>query len=63
MSQKELLYLEDAIGHEDSIINICNDRISSVDDEEIVSFLNCEVQKHTETKEKLMNLLEVKSNE
>lgn len=62
MSQKELLYLEDAIGHEDTIIKICNDRISNIDDEEIVSFLNSEVQKHTETKEKLINLLEVKSN-
>lgn len=62
MSQKELLYLEDAVGHEESIIAICNDRISEIDDEEIVSFLNNEIQKHTETKEKLMNLLEVKSN-
>lgn len=62
MSQKELLYLEDAVGHEDIIINICNDKISSINDEEIVSFLNSEVKKHTETKEKLMNLLEVKSN-
>lgn len=62
MTQKELLYLEDAIGHETSIIDICNTSIKEIDDEEIISFLNSEIQKHTETKEKLLNIMEEKVN-
>ncbi len=63
MSQKELLYLEDAVGHEENIIAMCEESISLIDDEDIVSFLNSEIEKHNETKEKLMNILEVKANE
>ncbi len=62
MSQKELSYLEDAVGHETSIIDICNASINQIDDEEIISFLNSEIKKHEDTKEKLMNVLEEKTN-
>ena len=63
MTQKELAYIEDAIGHETNIIKICNDIVNNLSDQEIISFLNQEVQKHTSRKERLMNLLEVKNNE
>ncbi len=63
MTQKELLYFEDAIGHEANMISIIEAGIQNLKDENLVSFMNNELTKHTETKEKLMNLLEVKKNE
>lgn len=63
MTQKELLYLEDATGHETSIISILEEKLEYAKDENIVSFLNEEIQKHNTIKEKLLNLLEEKSNE
>ena len=62
MTQKELAYVEDAIGHETNIIKICNNIIDNLSDEEIISFMQKEVEKHTLRKERLMNLLEVKAN-
>lgn len=63
MTQKELLYLEDAIGHEKNIITIIEDTISRLDDENLVSFMQNELTNHTNMKEKLMNFLEDKANE
>ena len=63
MTQKELSYIEDAIGHEKNIISICNESIKNLENEELISFLQNEVNEHTTTQEKLMNMLEVKANE
>ena len=63
MTQKELAYTEDAIGHEKSIISILEDSINKLEDEQLVSFMNSEVQNHVDTKERLMNLLEENVNE
>jgi len=63
MTQKELLYLEDAIGHEQNIIAICKDTIERLQDENLKLFLESELDKHIGTKNELMNMLEVKSNE
>ena len=63
MTQKELAYLEDAIGHEQNIIAIIQDGIKNMSDKRLITFLESEVDKHTETKSKLMHMLEVKSNE
>lgn len=63
MTQKELLYVEDAVGHESNIINICNEMLNLLEDEYLVSFITKELKKHENTKEDLMNLLEVKCNE
>ena len=38
MTQKELLYLEDAVGHEESIIKICQDAVKTATDEVIITF-------------------------
>lgn len=62
MTQKELSYVEDAIGHENSIIKICQESVKMLDNDELISFLNEEITKHTSTKEKLTNLLEEKAN-
>lgn len=63
MTQKELAYVEDAIGHEESIIKICGDSINKLEDESLKEFMQSEINIHTSMKEKLMSLLEVKSNE
>ena len=58
MTQKELLYFEDAINHEKNIIAICDDIINNLEDENLVSFMEKEVKKHESMYEKLMNKLE-----
>ena len=63
MTQKELLYVEDAIGHENSIIEILTESINSMDDDKLINFLENDLKKHEDIKNKLFNLLEVKSNE
>ena len=61
MTQKELAYVEDAIGHEESIIKICTDLVSSMNDD-LSTFMNGEIEKHNTMKQKLLNLLEEKQN-
>ena len=63
MTQKELLYLEDAIEHEKNIISICQETINYLQNEELINCLEDELNGHRNTKEKLMNILEVKANE
>ena len=63
MTQKELLYYEDAIGHEGNIIKILNNFIQNIESEEIKKFLEDEVNIHKTLKENLLYLLEEKSNE
>ena len=62
MTQKELAYVEDAIGHETSIVKICTDLVSKINDEALVTFMNGEIEKHNTMKQKLINLLEEKQN-
>lgn len=61
MTQKELLYVEDAIGHEKSLIKILEEEISSAKDDEIVEFLEEEVTIHQNIEDKLTSLLEEKA--
>lgn len=63
MTQKELLYVEDAIGHEGNIIKICQDAVTKLEDESLVKFMESEINRHKSMKEKLMNMLEAKANE
>ena len=63
MTQKELSYVEDAIGHESNIIKIINITLSNLQDENLISFMNEELTTHESMKTKLMDLLEAKSNE
>lgn len=63
MTQKELSYVEDAIGHEENIIKIINELLNNLEKEELISFIKNEIDKHTTIKENLMNLLEDKNNE
>ena len=63
MTQKELLYMEDAIGHEKNIAKICRNIISNLSDQELISFMEKEVKKHEATEKKLIKCLEDKCNE
>jgi hypothetical protein len=61
MTQKELLYVEDAIGHDKKMISILKDTIGNLTDKSLVNFLKNELKKHEILKEKLMNKLESES--
>lgn len=63
MTEKELLYIEDAIGHETNIISIIKDSIKNMKNEDLISFLENEIEIHNKTKENLMKKMEEKSNE
>lgn len=63
MTQKELLYVEDAIMHESNIINICEDMVNTLDDENLTDFIDNEIGIHTGIKENLISLLEEKIDE
>ena len=63
MTQKELLYLEDAVKHEENIIKICEETVNLLEDEKLVTFMKKEITKHENMKCELMDTLEVKCNE
>ncbi len=63
MTQKELLYFEDAVGHEGNIIKIIEAGLQNLEDENLVNLMNNELTKHNEAKQRLMNVLEAKQNE
>ena len=63
MTQKELLYFEDAIGHENNIIKLIKEKIKKIKDSELKNFFEDELSNHTVLKEKLMETLEEKVNE
>lgn len=62
MTQKELLYVEDAYNHEKYILEIL-DNITNNDDSKLTNFISNEIKKHDAMKNKLYKLLESKSNE
>ena len=63
MTQKELLYYEDAIGHESNIVSILEDNLENLEDENLISFLEREIKAHNKTKESLIKVLEKNCNE
>jgi len=58
MTQKELLYIEDAIGHEKNIIAIISDAINTLEDDNLISFMTNELKTHQKMHKDLINLLE-----
>ena len=58
MTQKELLYVEDAIGHENIIISMIDEDVKKLKDEKLLSFMKKEKKNHTTTLNKLISLLE-----
>ena len=63
MTQKELLYFEDAIGHEGNIISILKKSINALENEELINFLENELSIHEKRKQSLLDCLEASANE
>ena len=63
MTQKELLYMEDAVGHETNLIDIANFTMESLEDKNLKTFIKGEIKKHETLKQKLMEVLEGAANE
>lgn len=63
MTQKELLYVEDAIAHEKNVISYLKDASSNLRDEKLISYIDEEIKKHESTKKKLLKKLEDNSND
>lgn len=62
MTQKELSYVEDAVGHEKSIIKICEDMIKNLSDDNFISYMQNEITTHQNMENELMTLLKEKAN-
>ena len=62
MTQKELSYFEDAIGHVSNIIEILEESIKNVSDDKILSFMEEEINCQRTLKETLMTKLKEKAN-
>ena len=63
MTQKELLYLEDAIGHEKEIVSVVSESIKLLEDEDLIDYMQEELDTHQKMHDKLMKVLEEESNE
>jgi hypothetical protein len=57
MSPKELLYIEDALGHETQIKTCCTDSASQLQDPELKNFVTQLAQRHTECFNRFYSLL------
>ena len=63
MTQKELLYVEDAIGHEKTMIEMLNSTMESLEDEELQEYLDSEIKIHTKMEKELLKFMEDLVNE
>ena len=63
MTQKELLYVEDAISHEKTIKSNIQDYINCLQDEELIEFMRKELKTHEKIENGLIKLLEDESYE
>ena len=63
MTQKELLYLEDAITHEDNLISFLKKQLDSLKDSDLINFFKQEINIHNKIKKDLLSLLKENSNE
>ena len=57
MTNKELLYVQDALGHEKFMKSCCTKTSSKLDDPTLSSYVGELTQKHQEIYERFLNLL------
>ncbi len=57
MSPKELLYIEDALGHTKQIKTVCTDFSSQLGDTELSNFVQDIARKQQQTFDRIYNLL------
>ena len=58
MTQKELLYLEDAIKHEQNLAQICDNVVNNLTDEELIAFIKAQQKTHKNIEKKLLKVME-----
>ena len=63
MSQKELLYIEDAINHERALESVCIESATFLEDKSLEDYLLKEAKKHETLEKKLLKELEGATNE
>ena len=63
MTQKELLYIEDAIKHEDNIIAYLKDIANILDEDKLASFIEKQIKQHEGIHKILIKALEDEINE
>ena len=63
MTQKELDYVEDAVGHENNLESIIKESMKLLENQELVSFMEKQLENHNSLQKRLMSLLEDKANE
>ncbi len=63
MTQKELLYVEDAYNHENTVISNIQDYINCLQDEDLIDFMKKELKTHERIKKDILKLLEEETNE
>ena len=57
MTSKELLYVEDALGHEQFMQKSCQNASTQIQDQNLSNYLKELEQNHTNLKNKFLNLL------
>ena len=62
MTQKELLYMEDAIGHEKNLATLMENFSNSLNDKNLASFLKKQAKRHNRLEKKLIEIMEVITN-
>ena len=63
MTQKELLYFDDAISHEQNICAYIEFAISHLTDNKLIEFMKKELKNHEMIESKLLGVLEDSQNE
>lgn len=63
MTQKELLYFDDAISHEQNICAYIEFAISNLADNKLIEFMKKELKNHEMIESKLLGVLEDSKNE
>lgn len=63
MTQKELDYVEDAVGHENNLESIIKESMKLLENQELVSFMEKQLENHNSLQKRLMSLLEDQANE
>ena len=63
MTQKELLYLEDACKHEEILLDVLDDALNNLNDDSFIEFIQTEISIHQRLFDNLNQLLEDNANE
>ena len=63
MTQKDLLYIEDAIGHQNNLEALWENFASLIEDEEALGLIKSEMKRHSNIREKIMKVLKEAANE